>query len=218
MFLGFTWILIFFALPETLRVRRGSVERAAEDALQDDSGAPLQPTLCRPSIWEKVVIRMKKLALMARFLFVDPLKIMHWLRFPAVALTVYYSAVTFGILYALNVSLQATFQRAPYHFSTLAVGGLYVPSSLGYFITSWAGGRWSDKVMRREAVKANRVGADGKLVYRPEDRMRENAWFAAVLYPTALIWYGWTAQVGVFWAVPVSFASSEDLAKIITDT
>lgn len=59
-----------------------------------------------------------------------------------------------------------------------------------------------DYIMKREAIKANRI-REGKLVYQPEDRMRENAWLAAVLYPCALLWYGWTVEKGVFWLVPV---------------
>ena len=61
-----------------------------------------------------------------------------------------------------------------------------------------------DHIMKREAKKANRRGPDGKWIYLPEDRMRENAWLGAFLYPAALIWYGWSVEKGVFWLVPVS--------------
>lgn len=57
--------------------------------------------------------------------------------------------------------------------------------------------------MAREAKRAGRYDEKGKLMYRPEDRMRENAWIAAFLYPTALVWYGWTAEKGIFWLVPL---------------
>lgn len=57
--------------------------------------------------------------------------------------------------------------------------------------------------MHREARKAGRYDECGKLILRPEDRMRENAWIAAVLWPGALIWYGWTAEKGVHWIVPM---------------
>ena len=135
--------------------------------------------------------------------FFDPLKILLYLRFPAVFLTVYYASVTFGALYVLNISIQYTFEGQPYGFKTIIVGLFYIPNSLGYILGSIFGGRWMDNIMKREAVKANRVAADGKLIYRPEDRMRENAWLGAMLYPAALIWYGWTAEKGVFWLVPV---------------
>ena len=33
--------------------------------------------------------------------------------------------------------------------------------------------------------------------------MRENAWMAAVIFPGALLWYGWTAEKGIIWIVPM---------------
>ena len=57
--------------------------------------------------------------------------------------------------------------------------------------------------MAREARKAGRYDEKGKLVYRPEDRMRENVWIAAVMFPAALIMYGWTVTYGVNLAAPL---------------
>lgn len=140
-------------------------------------------------------------------MFVDPLRVILYLRFMPVLLTVYYSAVTFGSLYVLNVSIQYTFEREPYAYQTIIIGLLYIPNSLGYLLASLLGGRWMDNIMKREALKANRVDERGKLIYRPEDRMRENAWLGACLYPAAFIWYGWTVEKGIFWIVPVSHLS-----------
>jgi uncharacterized membrane protein YjdF len=148
--------------------------------------------------------RSKKYLKVARMLFIDPLSVILYLRFPPVALTVYYSAVTFGSLYVLNISLQYTFEKPPYDFATIIIGLLYIPNSIGYILASLIGGRWMDWIMKREAVKANRVDEKGKLIFRPEDRMRENAWVGALMYPCALIWYGWTAEKGVLWIAPVS--------------
>ena len=150
--------------------------------------------------------------------FLDPLKIVLWLRFPAVVITVYYAAVTFGSLYVLNVSIQDTFAKPPYNFSTIILGLLYIPNSLGYVLASVFGGRWMDFIMQREAIKAERIGDDGKLIYRPEDRMRENAWLGAILYPAAMIWYGWTAEKGVYWIVPVSHSLLLRSLGLHTDT
>jgi MFS family permease len=138
-----------------------------------------------------------------RQIFLDPLRIIAWLRFPPVALTVYYASITFGSLYILNISIQSTFSAAPYSYSTLIVGLLYIPNSSGYLLASLFGGRWIDSIMHREARKAGRYDEQGKLIFRPEDRMRENAWIAAVLYPCALILYGWTAQYHTNLAVPM---------------
>lgn len=138
-----------------------------------------------------------------RRILIDPLKMVTYLRFPAVLITVYYASITFGCLYLLSVSLQATFSAPPYNFSTVVVGLTYIPNSIGYVIASVFGGRWTDLIMAREAKRANRRDENGKLDYRPEDRMRENAWIAAFLYPGALVWYGWTAEKGIFWLVPL---------------
>jgi len=177
---------------------------AAEDVAVATTAGSASPTLSRTSTRERFQKKTKKYTRMARMVFLDPLKIVLWLRFPAVVLTVYYAAVTFGSLYVLNVSIQDTFGKAPYNFSTLILGLLYIPNSLGYVLASIFGGRWMDFIMKREAVKAQRIGEDGKLIYRPEDRMRENAWLGAMLYPAAMVWYGWTAEKGVYWIVPVS--------------
>ncbi len=74
------------------------------------------------------------------------------------------------------------------------------------------GGRWMDQIMAREARKRQKDSRD-PVILLPEDRMRENAWLGALLYPLALIWYGWTAHFGVFWLVPVSVQSVKQHAN-----
>lgn len=148
-----------------------------------------------------------------RISFVDPLKVILYLRFPAVLLTVYYASITFGSLYVLNISIQASFEKPPYSFPTLIVGLLYLPASLGYVIASLAGGRWMDRIMAREARKASRFDEHGHPVYHPEDRMRENAWLGAIFYPLALIVYAWTVEKGVHWIVPVCDTISDSITK-----
>ena len=160
---------------------------------------PLTRTSTRQSVQQKT---SRYLRFLHRSL-IDPLKIILYLRFPAVLITVYYASITFGSLYLLNVSLETTFSAPPYNFSTIMVGLTYIPASIGYVLASLFGGHWTDLIMAREARKAGRYDEKGHLVYRPEDRMRENAWTAAILYPAALIWYGWTAQHAVFWLCPL---------------
>ncbi|EXJ89898.1 hypothetical protein A1O3_02965 [Capronia epimyces CBS 606.96] len=197
-----TWIMVFFALPETLKRRKAVVEEfAAETASVASRGS--RPDLSRASTREVVQERSKKYLKATKTMVVDPLRVILYLRFLPVALTVYYASVTFGSLYVLNVSIQYTFEREPYQFSTIIIGLLYLPNSVGYFFASIIGGRWMDSIMHREAMKANRVNEQGKLIFRPEDRMRENAWLGAFLYPAAMIWYGWTVENGVFWLAPM---------------
>ncbi|XXH03400.1 hypothetical protein Hte_009801 [Hypoxylon texense] len=182
------FVLILFCIPETLAKRK-----PATSAVQSSAEG-----LSRVSTTRSV----KQAAASLKRCLVDPLEIIMYLRFPAVAITVYYAAVTFGSLYVLNIVIQSAFSKAPYNFSAIIIGLLYLPGSLGYFTASVLGGRWIDSIMVRAAEKAQRYDARGKLVYLPEDRMRENAWISATLYPGALVWSGWTTYYGAHWAAP----------------
>ncbi|KAF2769377.1 MFS general substrate transporter [Teratosphaeria nubilosa] len=204
--------IILFFLPETLRERRllaAEAEAGAEAehgpainavASEKSTKPPVSSTPAKQSIH----IKSREYWAAFRRAFVDPLRIILYLQFPAVAISVYYSTVTFASLYILSISVQQTFAAAPYNYSPLIVGLLYLPNSFGYFLTSILGGRWVDKIMHREARKAERYDPEtGKLVFRPEDRMKENAWLGAVLWPCALVWYGWSADYGVNVAGPL---------------
>ncbi|KAI1418576.1 MFS general substrate transporter [Hypoxylon sp. FL1857] len=186
------FVLVLFCVPETLAKRRPAT--AVEPSQAND--------LSRVSTARSVQVYTKQAAAWLKRCFLDPLEVIMYLRFPAVAITVFYAAITFGSLYVLNISLQSAFSQAPYGYPAIIIGLLYLPSSLGYFAASMLGGRWIDRIMVRAAEKAQRYDANGKLIYLPEDRMRENAWISATLYPAALIWSGWTLQYGIHWAAP----------------
>lgn len=201
---GFLLIFIIFALPETLKDRKPVAAMAEAEAVEQTTDQKsARPNLTRTSTRQSVTVKTRKYGAILRRCFLDPLRIILYLRFPAVAISVYYASITFGSLYVLNISVQATFSTRPYDFSTIIVGCTYIPNSLGYFLSSIFGGRWVDAIMHREARKAGRYDEKGRLQFRPEDRMKENAWIAAILYPCALIWYGWTVQYGVFWLAPM---------------
>jgi MFS family permease len=129
--------------------------------------------------------------------------VLAFLRFPPVFLSVYLASITFGSLYVLNISIQQTFSESPYNYSVIILGLLYIPNSLGYILASVVGGSWMDRIMHREARAANRYDENGKLIFLPEDRLRENAWLAAVMYPGAMVWYGWTVEKGLHWIIPM---------------
>jgi hypothetical protein len=196
-------LLILLTLPETLSKTKtvvGALEEQPGSSASQDSP---RSGFSRASTREAVNRHAAKCMRILRMSFVDPLKVILCLRFPAVFLTVYYASITFGSLYVLNISIQASFEKTPYNFPTLIVGLLYLPASMGYVMASLAGGRWMDSIMAREARKAERFDESGHPVYHPEDRMRENAWLGAIFYPLALIVYGWTVEKGVHWVVPV---------------
>ncbi|KAI2730396.1 hypothetical protein DTO013E5_7152 [Penicillium roqueforti] len=191
-----TLIFILFALPETLAVHKPVLAELEEEDLHIDR------PLSRVSS-QQIVRSTARYLKTLKMVFIDPLKIILYLRFLPVLLSVYYASIAFGSLYVLNISVEHTFKEEPYNFSTIIVGLLYIPNSLGYMVSSIFGGKWMDSIMHREARKANRYDEKGRLVLRPEDRMRENAWLGAFMYPAALIWYGWAAERGVFWLVPM---------------
>lgn len=205
------WLLILFALPETLPRKHQQptpAEIAAKehpDADGEGNGAPLTltRTLTRISTHTK-----KSLSLM-KVLFLLPLRSLLFLRFPPVFLTVLYASMAFCSLYILNVSIQTVFAEEPYHFSSIIVGLLYIPGALGNLLSSVIGGRWNDIVMRRAAEHRRRnkfageqIPEDEPLEYRPEDRMSWNAVVAGCLFPGSLLWYAWVAEKGVHWIVP----------------
>ncbi|RMZ67594.1 MFS multidrug resistance transporter [Pyrenophora seminiperda CCB06] len=197
---GITVIFVTLALPETLH--RNTTTPPPPQPLNEKNDATSLP-LNRSQTRASTVQKTKSLLIQLRQIFIDPLRIVAWLRFPPVLLTVYYASITFGCLYILNISIQSTFAAPPYRFGTFLVGLLYIPNSLGYFLASIFGGAWIDRIMHREAKKAGRYDDRGALIFRPEDRMKENAWISAFLWPAALIVYGWTARYGVHWIVPM---------------
>jgi len=209
---GAVLVFLFFALPEVKFPPIEPIESAltnlpktlktTKPLLADAEGD--RPALTLTTSRTSTIHRKSRTYInLARRTFIDPLRIILYLRFPAVLITVYYASITFCSLYLLNISLETTFSKAPYNFPTNIVGLTYIPNSIGYVLASLFGGKWTDTIMEREAKKAGRYDEKGKLMYRPEDRMRENAWIAAFLYPAALIWYGWTSERGVFWLVPL---------------
>jgi multidrug resistance protein len=201
---GLALVLIVFCLPETLARTKPSNSTlqpaiAPTPTTVSDTEDAARPTdLTRSTTRQSLAAK----ATFAKRFFIDPLSVLLYLRFPPVAITVYCAAICFGCLFVMNICIQSAFSQAPYNFSEVITGLMYFPPSLGYVLASTVGGKWLDHIMAREATKAGRYHEDGKLKFLPEDRMRENMWLAASLYPGALIWFGWTTQNGVHWIVP----------------
>jgi multidrug resistance protein len=196
---GVLLIVLTFCLPETLG--KLTPITLPQQAVRDKTTR--QAELSRVSTRQSVHQKTKKAAAIFKRCIIDPLSVIGFLRFPAVFLTVYLASIAFGTLYILNVSIQKTFSEPPYNFSVIIVGLTYIPGSLGYLAASLIGGKWTDAIMHREARAAGRYDESGKLILRPEDRMRENAMLAAAMFPAGLLWYGWASDRGVFWIVPL---------------
>ncbi|KAL3960912.1 hypothetical protein ACCO45_006029 [Purpureocillium lilacinum] len=194
-------LMLFFLLPETLARRRADDDddNDQQQQQQQQQGAGQGEQLQRTTTAQSAKIKTQRLARAVKRVVIDPLSVLLFLRFPPVLITVLVAAIAFGALFVANISIQQTFSAPPYGFPQLIVGLLYVPLGLGYFSASFFGGRWIDNIMAREARKANRYDEHGKLVYLPEDRMRENMWIANTVYPLGLLLFGWTLRYGVFW-------------------
>lgn len=177
------FLLVIFFLPETSNMQ-GRQHQKTDYEKQDKS----------PTRWISTAVNV----------IVAPIKAARLLRFMPILITVYYAGMTFASYYLVNITIQTVFSSSPYSYSPLIVGLLYTPSALGAIIGSVLGGRWTDYIMNREATKAGRYDENGNIQFHPEDRLRENAWIAAFIYPAALVWFGWTANKHVFWFVPVS--------------
>ena len=190
---GVMILLLIFCLPETL-----AKPPPLPPAATEPSPNPLQ----RVSTTQSVRLHTRRTAAVLKRFLVDPLSVILYLRLPPVFITVYSASIAFFALFVLNISIQSTFSSPPYGFPPIPLGACYLAPSLGYVVASVLGGPWIDYIMAREARRAERFDDHGNLVYLPEDRVRENMWLAAVLYPGAMVWFGWTAQKGVHFMVP----------------
>lgn len=189
------WAAMVFLLPETSTKYKMAVKLPATADKKES-----RPKASSPQ-------RVKTLI----YILISPLLSVRLLRHVPILIVVFYTSITFASNYLLNISVQGVFSRPPYEWPVIIVGLTYIPSSVGAAVGAILGGRWTDHCMKRGAKKVGRTdAAAGKPIYHPQDRISENFWVAAILYPSALLWYGWTARENEFWAVPVSlfFSSS----------
>ena len=190
------WSLLLWCLPETLASTKPIVPVVEES---EKTGTPM----ARVSTMQSVHKHTKRVGWVLHRTCIEPFKVLGLLRFPPVALAVFYVCIIFGSLYVLNISIQATYEAPPYSFTALQIGLSYLANSSGYGIAAIFGGRWVDYLMKRTAQRAGRRDEDGNLILRTEDRVQENVWLGALLCPVAMIWYGWTAEFHVHWAIPL---------------
>ncbi|KAL2758707.1 hypothetical protein ACRALDRAFT_2133749, partial [Sodiomyces alcalophilus JCM 7366] len=161
---GVILLLLVFCLPETLPRPKFP---PATTVTANNSNENNAEGLTRTKTTESVKESTKRAAVLFKQLIVDPLSILLYLRFPPVAITVYYAAITFGTLFALNISVQAAYSADPYGFSPSILGLMYIPSGTGYIVASLLGGRWLDYIMAREARRAGRYDDNGNLALLP---------------------------------------------------
>jgi multidrug resistance protein len=214
---GVMTVFITFGLPETLKRSSPLMVPHDEDDHVADPLAPAPSRTSRISMMEKhhhphfdafrrqlhigsndfqsSHPQNKTVKQMLVQTFVHPLRSFRFLRFPPVPLAMVYSSFCFCALYFLNIGIQALYVKSPYNFSSILVGLLYIPNSIGYMVSSIANGYWSDRIIARSIRKHGHVV--------PEARLSENVFLAAVLFPCALLIFGWAGHAKTFWLVPL---------------
>ncbi|RHZ53847.1 MFS transporter [Aspergillus thermomutatus] len=136
-------------------------------------------------------------------LLLEPIQAATLLQYPPILITVYYTSIVFATYYLLCVSIEDTFALPPYSWSSVIVGVAYIPGGLGLLFGAIIGGRWQDYIMKRTAQDEGRFDDEGNLILHPVDRLGENCLLAGILFPGALLWWGWTADKHAFWLVPL---------------
>lgn len=127
---------------------------------------------------------------------VRPMHAVILLGYPPVALAICYSSIAFAGVYFFNITITNQYSRAPYNYSSIIVGLMYIPNSLTYIVASIYGGKWNDWLLRRFAQTHN-----GEL--RPESRISWNVVTAVVIYPPACMIFGWCLEYGEHWVTPL---------------
>jgi hypothetical protein len=98
----------------------------------------------------------------------------------------------YGYMYMLFISFPLVFQSR-YHFSTGTVGLSYLGMGIGSLIGLAFAGSMSEKIYRKKF-------ASGK--WKPEYRLVPVI-PCCFFIPIGLFWYGWAAQAGTHWIVPI---------------
>ncbi|CAK4034933.1 MFS general substrate transporter [Lecanosticta acicola] len=177
------WLILTMLLPETKPER------------------PMEP----PTTATKTVLSPRRLisgVQKAWRILLIPVRTLPLFRFLPITLVVWYASITFASYYFLNISIQATYTDAPWGFNAIQTGLMYLPSALGASAAGIFGGRLTDLVMIRKAKAAGRYDEKGGLMLRPQDRIGIHAWGAGIMYPLALLAYGWMARYRVHWMGP----------------
>ncbi|KAL6950083.1 hypothetical protein ACO0QE_000753 [Hanseniaspora vineae] len=139
---------------------------------------------------------------------VRPLKSLYYLQYPPVALSITFSAISFAVLYFVNITVEYTYSRPPYNFKPLYIGLLYIPNSVTYIIASIYGGRWVDRLLINYKKKHG--------ILAPEARISYNVLVAVVCFPISLLIFGWCLDKKTFWVCPLVGTALFGFASMMT--
>ncbi|KAK9452059.1 major facilitator superfamily domain-containing protein [Limtongia smithiae] len=175
---GSTFLMLLFILPETLRPQVVLPEVQQEREERKQRGVK--------TYYARETVEF----------FVGPFYSFRLLKYPSFLFAITYNSFGYGCLYIMNNTFPEIFEDAPYDYSSLITGLLYLPNGFGYLIGSLVGGRWSDRIVK-SALKRN----NGVLV--PEARLAENTLVAGAVVCGGMLMFGWTAWKKLIWIVPI---------------
>ncbi|KAH3676237.1 hypothetical protein WICPIJ_009197 [Wickerhamomyces pijperi] len=138
----------------------------------------------------------KRISANISFFLLRPMRALYFLQCPPVSLAISFSAISFGILYFVNMTIEYEYSRSPYNWKSLYVGFAYIPNSVTYIFASIYGGKWTDYLLRRYKESHNGF-------YAPEARLSYNILSAIVSFPIALMIIGWCFNYHTFWVFPL---------------
>ncbi|CAG8288246.1 unnamed protein product [Penicillium salamii] len=111
---------------------------------------------------------------------------------PIVFLMALFAATTYGYLYLMFTTITSIFE-SKYGFSPGVAGLAYLGFGIGCMIGLVTTGIVANNIAKNHVKRG---------CFRPESRllpMMVGCWFM----PVGLFWYGWSAQAGVHWIVPI---------------
>ncbi|OTB03029.1 hypothetical protein M426DRAFT_322052 [Hypoxylon sp. CI-4A] len=114
---------------------------------------------------------------------------------PIVTLLALYVAIAYGILYLLITTFSFVYTEQ-YGFSEGNSGLTYLPAGIGMFIGIAVFGQLTDRMVKGNQAKG--------ITHKPEVRIDPRLTIpCGIALPIGLFIYGWTANFGVHWIVPM---------------
>lgn len=187
------WVLFIAATITTTGIECFNRE-TNHSVLMNRKVARLRHELGRPelrSVYDKSGVTISTEAILKNGLL-RPLKML--VGSPIVFILSFYMAVVYGLLYLLFTTID-TVVIVRYHWDPQLTGLAYISIGTGFFLGLGAVAKLSDSTVIR-MTKANNG------VSEPEMRLPACTFFACFI-PISFFWYGWTADKGVQWIVPL---------------
>jgi hypothetical protein len=112
---------------------------------------------------------------------------------PIVLILSLYNSIVYGYLYLLFTTIPGVYEDT-YGFSQGSVGLAYLGIGIGMLIGLAAFGTTTNAIMKRKAKSAEGM--------KPEHRLPPLI-LGAICVPVGLFWYGWSAEHGIAWIMPI---------------